>query len=48
MTKHWLKTYDAGVPETINADAYPSIVSLFEDSAARYADLVAFECFGQT
>ena len=48
MTKHWLKTYDAGVPETINADAYPSIVSMFEDSAARYADLVAFECFGQT
>lgn len=46
--KHWLKSYDAGVPEEINPDAYPSIVALFEESATKYADLVAFDCFGQS
>lgn len=46
--KHWLKSYDTGVPEEINPDAYPSIVALFEESATKYADLVAFDCFGQS
>ncbi len=47
MTRHWQKTYDAGVPEEINPDAYPSIVALFEEAAEKYADEVAFECFGK-
>lgn len=47
MTKHWTKSYDAGVPDTINPNAYPSVVAMFEDAAKTYADNVAFECFGQ-
>jgi len=47
MSKLWLKTYDAGVPEEINPDAYPSVVALFEGAAKKYADYIAFECFGQ-
>ncbi|HIP22510.1 MAG TPA: long-chain-fatty-acid--CoA ligase, partial [Rhodobacteraceae bacterium] len=46
--KHWLNSYDAGVPDNINPDAYPSIVALFEETAAKYADHVAYECFGQS
>lgn len=46
--KHWLNSYDAGVPDDINPDAYPSIVVLFEEAAAKYADHVAYECFGQS
>ena len=46
--KHWLKSYDAGMPEEIDPDAYPSVVALFEEAAEKYADLVAYECFGQS
>jgi len=45
---HWLKSYDAGMPKEINPDAYPSVVALFEEAAAKYTDLVAYECFGQS
>ncbi|WP_372574717.1 AMP-binding protein [Ruegeria jejuensis] len=45
--KNWLKTYDPGVPAEINPDQYSSIVALFEEAAEKYADNVAFECFGQ-
>jgi long-chain acyl-CoA synthetase len=44
--KHWLKSYDAGIPEEIDPDAYPSIVAMFEQAAEKYRDVVAFECFG--
>ena len=47
MNKHWINSYDAGVPEEINPDAYSSIVAMFEDSAAKYADEIAYQCFGQ-
>ena len=30
MNRPWTKTYGAGVPLEINADAYPSVVALFE------------------
>ncbi len=46
--KHWLNSYDAGVPAEINPDAYPSIVALFEEAAEKYADHVAYECFGHS
>lgn len=46
--KHWLKTYDADVPDEINPDAYPSIVAMFEEAAEKYKDHVAFECFGKS
>ncbi|MFV0382635.1 AMP-binding protein [Paracoccus sp. (in: a-proteobacteria)] len=48
MTKPWFKTYTAGVPLEIDADAYPSIVAVFDNAVARFADKPAFECFGKT
>ena len=46
-TKPWLKHYPAGVPATID---YPRItlVQLFEQTAARYADYPAVSYFGRT
>ena len=47
--KPWLATYrDNGIPETVNADAWPSVVHLLEDAMRRYADKPAFRAFGQT
>ena len=41
--KPWLATYrDNGIPETVNADAWPSVVHLLEDAMRRYADKPAF------
>ena len=34
------------VPREIDADAYPSIVALFDAAVERFAGLPAFECFG--
>ena len=48
MNKPWTKTYGPGVPHEIDADAYPSVVALFEKAVASYGDLPAFECFGKT
>ncbi len=48
MSKHWLKSYDAGVPEEINPDAYASLVALFEESVETHRDRAALECFGKT
>jgi long-chain acyl-CoA synthetase len=45
----WLATYrENGIPETINADAWPSVVHLLDDAMQRYADKPAFRSFGQT
>ena len=46
MSKPWIRSYDKGVPATIDADAYPSVVALLEQAAKTYGDLPAFECFG--
>jgi long-chain acyl-CoA synthetase len=48
MNRPWTKSYGPGVPLEIDADAYPSVVALFEHAVAEYADKPAFECFGQT
>lgn len=45
---HWIKSYGAGVPATINADAYKSIPDLFAHAAKTFADKPAYECFGRT
>lgn len=47
MTKHWLKSYDPGVPADIDPKAHASVVALFESAAETYRDNVALECFGQ-
>jgi long-chain acyl-CoA synthetase len=48
MNKPWIKTCAPGVPAEIDADAYPSVVALFDAAVVRFADLPAFECFGRT
>jgi len=48
MNKPWTKTYGPGVPVEIDADAYSSTITLFENAVAEYADYPAFECFGRT
>ncbi|MEL6959155.1 MAG: AMP-binding protein [Pseudomonadota bacterium] len=47
MTRHWTTSYDAGVPAEINPDAYASVVDLLDHATSKYANLPAFECFGQ-
>lgn len=42
MEKIWLKSYPEGVPHTIDASAYSSVVQLFEESCAKYKDRPAF------
>ena len=46
--KHWLAAYGERIPAEIDADAYRSVVEMFEDAMSRYADKAAFRCFGQT
>jgi len=40
--------HPANTPARINADAYPSLVSVFEQSCRRFAALPAFDNFGTT
>ena len=47
MNRFWTKSYGAGVPLEIDADAYPSIPALFATAVERFGDLPAFECFGK-
>ncbi len=42
MDKPWLASYPEDVPESINPDAYPSLVDMFEESIRKYADQPAF------
>jgi len=47
LEKVWLKRYPADVPENIDPDRYSSLVEMFENSALRYADSVAFINMGE-
>ena len=40
----WLRSYPAGVPQTIDADAYPSLHAMLLDSCRAHAERPAFEC----
>ena len=44
MDRFWLKSYPPGVPADIDPAAYPSVVSLFEESFSRYRDSRAYVC----
>ena len=47
--KPWTATCrDIGLPETINADAYPSVVHMMDEAMLKFADKPAFRAFGQT
>lgn len=46
MEKIWLDSYPPGVPATIDADTYPSLTALIEESCNKYANLPALENLG--
>ena len=48
ITKPWLKSYPAGVPELINPNQFASVVDLIDDSCADFADKPAFTSMGRT
>lgn len=47
LDKIWLARYPADVPADIDADRYSSLVEIFENAAARYADRPAFINMGR-
>jgi len=44
VDRFWLKSYPPGVPADIDPTAYPSVVSLFEESFSRHRDSRAYVC----
>jgi long-chain acyl-CoA synthetase len=44
MERIWLKQYPPGMPTEIDASQYPSLVTLLEESFAKYRDRKAFIC----
>tara|TARA_B100000131_G_scaffold320239_1_gene367858 strand:+ start:633 stop:2360 length:1728 start_codon:yes stop_codon:yes gene_type:complete len=46
MDKIWLKSYPAGIPESINIDDFNSIIDLFEQSCKKFADKPAYNSMG--
>ncbi|HZH44532.1 MAG TPA: long-chain fatty acid--CoA ligase [Lysobacter sp.] len=47
LERPWLAEYPAGVPAEIDADQYPSIVAMLEESIAQFRDRPAFSNFGK-
>ncbi|HLD84773.1 MAG TPA: AMP-binding protein [Coxiellaceae bacterium] len=45
-SRPWLKQYTHGVPETVNPDAFSSLVHFFEKYADDYSNDTAFQNFG--
>ena len=43
----WLTSYPQGVPADIDADEYPSLVALMEESFVRYANRTAYSFMGK-
>lgn len=43
----WLANYPKGIPANIDADAYPSLLALFDDSFAKYKKRPAYANMGQ-
>ena len=46
--KHWVASYGERIPAEINADAYRSVLEMFEQAMQRFADKPAIRCFDQT
>ena len=44
----WLKNYPKGIPANIDAEAYPTLVAMFEETFKKYAKYPAFSCMGKT
>ena len=48
MEKVWLKSYPAGVPETIDVNAYQSVADVFNQAVESFGEKPAFTNFGTT
>ena len=48
MDKPWLQNYPNGVPANIDADAYPRLMDMVEESFSKFASLPAFVSMGKT
>ncbi|MEP4101918.1 AMP-binding protein, partial [Paraglaciecola sp.] len=48
MEKIWLNNYDSGISKEIDADKYPSLVDVFEQSTATYANTVSYINMGKS
>ena len=47
MQQFWLSQYPAGMPAQIRAEAYPSLVAMFEQSFLKHHDQPACICMGR-
>lgn len=47
MDRFWLKSYPPGVPSDIDPSVYPSVVSLLEESFAKFRDAKAYVCMDE-
>jgi long-chain acyl-CoA synthetase len=48
MEKPWLQNYPSGVPANIDADAYPRLMDMVEESFKKFAKLPAFVSMGKS
>ncbi len=48
MERLWLRSYPPGVPATIDLSRYASLVAMFEESFAAFADRQACVCMGKS
>ncbi|MFZ5636930.1 MAG: long-chain fatty acid--CoA ligase [Pseudomonadota bacterium] len=48
LERPWYASYPAGVPQQIDAEEYPSIVSVLQSSLEKYRDRKAFTNMGQS
>ncbi len=43
----WLKNYPAGMPANINAEQYPNLLAILDETFKKYRNKSAFACFGK-
>ena len=48
QAKLWQKNYPKGVPFEVDADAYPSVVEMFEEACQRFGPKTSFSCMGHS
>jgi long-chain acyl-CoA synthetase len=48
MDYSWFKSYDSGVPHTIDVNEYSSLKDIVENSFKKFSDRPGFSCMGKT
>jgi long-chain acyl-CoA synthetase len=46
--KPWLSLYPKGVPANIDADAYPTLTAMLDETFKKFKHRPAFSCMGKT